>query len=421
MRANDDIYNEKSLLDEEEVRSLYLHFPFCASRCLYCDFETDEYKSNDPLMQEYSFALSFLVRSLAVAGITGNVSTIYFGGGTPSFMGNRNLSSLVYLISTRINLTDDTEFTLELNPDSFDKQMFKDLWALGVNRYSVGVQSFDDGVLRFLGRRHDSKKASDVLELLATRNANRSVDLICGIPGQSERSFLSDLERCIELGIEHVSIYPLVVEEGTPLSLQVSKGEVEKPDEDLQASEMIAAQELLAHAGLQRYEVSNYARPGFESRHNISYWTGRQYIGVGTSAASLLSVRAFRKVADTGLLEHDLQCDDLSSDAFVRMTQDASAFTQASSKTFSVTCEVLSRRQAICEQVMLRMRLARGIPDLLLRDAEKSVPGLKNTFDDLLAKGLVSKGSANWYPTQRGWLCGNDIYGPIWENASVDS
>lgn len=380
MLETGDVYNEKALFDDAGVTSLYLHFPFCASRCIYCDFKTDAYKIDDPLMQEYSFALSFIVRSLAVAGITGEVSTIYFGGGTPSYMGNRNLSSLVYLISTRINLTDDTEFTLELNPDSFNQQMFKDLWALGVNRYSVGVQSFDDEILHAMGRRHDSKQALDVLELLATRNANRSIDLICGIPGQTERSFLSDIERAIELGIEHVSIYPLTVEEKTPLASLVAKGKIGQPDEDLQADEMIAAQELLEQAGLKRYEVSNYARTGYESRHNVAYWTGRQYLGVGTSAASLLTANTFRRLEESGMLESDVQPDDASEDSYIRMTQNSSASQQAASNKLSVTCEVLSRTQAVCEQVMLRMRLSRGISDAMLGEAKHAVPGLKATL-----------------------------------------
>lgn len=407
------IMEKDTLLDEGGPSSLYLHFPFCASRCSYCDFTTDAYPADDPLMREYAFALSFLVRSCSVADLVGGIRTIYFGGGTPSFIGNRNLTSLVYLISTRINLTDETEFTLELNPDSFDEKTFKDLWALGVNRYSVGVQSFDDEVLHTLGRRHDAAQAERVLSLLATRDANRSIDLMCGIPGQSPESFLSDVSHSIELGIPHLSIYPLTVEAGTPFAHMLEAGTIEPVDEDLQAEEMLAARDLLEAAGLVRYEVSNYARPGFESRHNLAYWTGKEYLGVGTSASGFVSAKTFSRLRERGLVT----CADveLPDDAFVRITDTATASEQAASSSMPVSCEPLTRQQAICEQVMLRMRLAEGISRELLDEATGEVVGLERVFDDLIAEGLLSRMDDRMIPTDRGWLCGNEVFAAIWD------
>ncbi|MBQ6453206.1 MAG: radical SAM protein, partial [Coriobacteriales bacterium] len=146
----------ESLLPGDGIEGLYLHVPFCRKRCSYCAFHSQALPQDDPLLDDYALALSNRVRRLSKAGLLGDLRTIYLGGGTPSFLGARRLSGLIYMISLRVNLHDDTEFTLELNPDSFDRALLKDLWALGVNRYSVGVQSFDDAVLKRLGRIHDA-------------------------------------------------------------------------------------------------------------------------------------------------------------------------------------------------------------------------------------------------------------------------
>lgn len=410
----------ETLLDGGAIRGLYIHFPFCARRCRYCDFTTSACPEGDPLMREYTFAVSFLARSAAVAGLCGEVKTFYLGGGTPSFIGNRNLTSLLYLLSTRMNLEDDTEFTLELNPDSFDQDLFKDLWALGVNRYSVGAQSFDDDVLARLGRIHDARQTDEVVELLSSRGANVSVDLMCGVPGQSPESFLADVAHAVALGVGHVSVYPLTIEPGTPLAQDVASGSVDDVDEDLQADEMTAADGMLAEAGLVRYETANFARPGFESRHNLGYWTGRQYLGLGTSAASMLSADNFRRLVDAGVFQTDVDLSALDDDAVVRATVVSPADQIAASMKQRVSVEVLDHASALVEQVMLRMRLAAGVSDDLLSEALEADPALAGVFADLGDKGLVTRSADSFVPTERGWLLGNEVFGAIWDTAAGD-
>jgi oxygen-independent coproporphyrinogen-3 oxidase len=413
-------YNpEKHLVDESGISGLYIHLPFCASRCAYCDFVTDAYPADDPLMRDYTYALAYLIRTASVSGLTGGLSTFYLGGGTPSYTGSRNLSSLVYLISTRINLTDDSEFTMELNPDSFDEKMFRDLWALGINRYSVGVQSFDDGVLATLGRRHDARRALEVIELLGTREANCSIDLICGIPGQSRESFLADVRRVIDLGIPHVSIYPLTIEEGTPLQGSIARGEFDAPDEDLQADLMLAARDMLEEAGIMRYEVSNYARPGFEAHHNLGYWTGRQYLGVGTAASSFVSAGLFSQLIESRIVEIG-EMPVIPEGSFLRLTGTADARAQANLTTMPVSVEVLDRSQVICEAVMLRMRLRDGISEELFAQAMEDVPALGRHMDMLVEQELVEARAGRFVPTDRGWLCGNTVFGSLWDAAEND-
>jgi oxygen-independent coproporphyrinogen-3 oxidase len=408
-----------ALLDMDAIRALYLHIPFCASRCNYCDFSTEACPADDPLVRDYVFALSFLARTSAVAGTCGDVETFYLGGGTPSHVGNRNLSSLLYLLSTRMNLEDGTEFTLELNPESFDRSTFKDLWALGVNRYSVGVQSFDDEVLGRLGRIHDSARSEEVVSMLSERDANVSVDLMCGIPGQSRESFLDDVAHAIELGVKHVSVYPLTIEEGTPFAHDVASGAMEAPDDDLQADEMLAAAEMLASAGFERYETANFARAGFRSRHNLAYWTGKEYLGLGTSAASMLSPTSFRTLVEAGVFVPEDDPVDIPEDAVVRTTVVSPTDEIAHTMHQRVRLEVLTHERAVAEQVMLRMRLSDGISDGLLDAGCDADPALRETFDRLVEQGLVVHESHSFHTTTRGWLLGNVVFGAIWDTVSA--
>lgn len=405
-------------LIDHRITGLYLHFPFCVSRCKYCNFPTQATESGSRLMDDYTFMLANHVRRLSKAGLVGNLKTMYLGGGTPSYAGNNNLTSLLYMISLKVNLLDDTEITLEANPDSFDRQMLRDLWALGVNRYSLGVQSFDDEVLKVLGRAHSARQAEEAIDLLNWREANFSIDLMCGIPGQSPDSFLADVSHAIELGARHVSVYPLTIEEGTPFAAAVKAGRMDTPDDDLQADEMLAARKLLEQAGLERYEVASYAYPGFESRHNTGYWTGRGYVGFGTAAASMVTTEKFGMLVDAGIIAPDSEVDVQNAET-VRFTCTAGAEAFSQDMTMPVSCETLSRREAILEQVMLRMRLASGLDDSLLADASQEVSELSEIFAGLEADGLAAHDaeSASWKPTDRGWLLGNELFSRIWNLA----
>ncbi|MGI6033636.1 MAG: radical SAM family heme chaperone HemW [Coriobacteriales bacterium] len=396
------------------IQALYLHVPFCTSRCSYCDFDT-EACHDDELMDAYTDALSLAVRRASKAGLLTGVKTIYIGGGTPSYLGARRLSSLVYMISVSIQLENVCEFTLEANPDSLDERMVKDLFALGVDRFSLGVQSFSDAELSALGRAHNAKAAERAIATVQERTDNLSIDLICGAPGQDLASWEASINRALELGVRHVSVYPLMLEEGTPLTRAVEAGEATVADEDLQADMMLAASRLLEQAGLSRYEVASYAAPGYEARHNEAYWTGVEYLGLGAGAASMLTPQDFAACADAGLFAEDAPVQVPADAARVRLgeTHDVAAFCNSMGK-MSFAPEFLDARKAALEDLMLGMRLVRGVPVGQVERASELEPRVPDAFAKLVDEGLVERKDDRFAPTQRGWLMGNEVFGEIW-------
>ena len=391
------------------IESLYIHIPFCVSRCAYCDFVTSAC-DDDTRMDAYIDALSMQLRRAAKAGLFGGVRTIYIGGGTPTHLGSRRLNSLIYLISLSINLENVREFTVEANPESLDERMVADLYALGVDRFSIGAQSFDDAVLKEYGRVHDAAQIVRAVDAVRTRTDNFSLDLICGGPRQTIQSWKESLSRAIELGAKHVSVYPLTLEEGTCLYRRVDAGECTIADEETQAMMMECASELLEAHGLYRYEVASYARHGCESMHNSSYWTGVEYLGLGAGAASMLDFESAQAVFNAGIFSGEFPCQ-VNDCARVRIT--AAADDNAFSYSFgapSVDTESLTAREALLEDLMLGMRRSEGVERVLV----ERLPEAFEVFEGLVSKGLVYEDAGRFKPTQRGWLMGNEVYGAIW-------
>ena len=264
---------------------------------------------------------------------------------------------------------------MEANPDSLDERMVRDIWALGVNRLSIGVQSFDDEVLRILGRAHDADRAREAIRIAQDRFENVSIDLMCGIPGQSAESFKSSVEEAVQLGVKHVSVYPLTIEPFTYFDKLVMAGEMEEPDDDVEAMHMELAERILTDAGFTRYEVANYAKPGFESKHNSSYWTGVPYIGIGEQATTMTQNAEHRMRVVNGQVVDDLD-----------------------------------HRQMEAEDLMLGMRMARGVSDERVASALEWIPNALDELESLEADGYVEHVDGCWRPTRLGWLCGNDLY-----------
>lgn len=366
----------------DPYKALYIHVPFCKQRCRYCDFATQAVDADSPLVREYVDQTILEIRRAGKQGLLSEIETVYLGGGTPSFIGLGALTEIMYILGLSMHLTDQVECTMEANPDSLGERMVKDLWALGVNRLSIGVQSFDDEVLPILGRVHDAQAARDAVGIAHERFQNVSVDLMCGIPGQSDESFRESLRTAIDLGVTHVSVYPLAIEPGTPFDELVSRGDMPLPDDDVEAAHMRIASEVLHEAGLERYEVANYAKPGFQSRHNTAYWTGKPYLGIGPSAATMTqnAERRMRK-------QDDVITDDLNA------------------------------RQMRVEDVMLGMRMSLGVSEETLSRACVLAPELRGVMEGLVERGLVAHEGGRWRPTERGWLCGNELYGAIFDVA----
>jgi oxygen-independent coproporphyrinogen-3 oxidase len=357
-------------------QALYLHLPFCRQRCLYCDFATQAASVDDPALDEYVESLVREVREASRNGVLRSIRTIYLGGGTPSHLGLRRLVTLVYTLSLSINLDAQTEFTCEANPESLTAAMVRDLFALGVNRFSLGVQSLVDSELAALGRVHDAAQALAAVAAVRERTDNVSVDLMCGVPGQTLESFAHSVRGVLDSGVGHLSVYPLTIEAGTPYASMIASGVLQLPDEDLQAQMLELAAALAADAGLQRYEVASYARPGLECRHNTAYWTGVPYLGLGAGAASMRNLDdggRERRAAD-GTVEH------------------------------------LSASQACAEDIMLGMRMSRGVPIAQVEAAAGLLPGLAAVFAKLCKQGLVQRTATHYRPSQQGWLLGNLVF-----------
>jgi oxygen-independent coproporphyrinogen-3 oxidase len=268
---------------------IYLHIPYCIKKCSYCAFNSlpsggvsKEYLQAVYKEIDWTSSLFHLKDRL--------VDTIYLGGGTPSLLSPEEVEGLLGSIRSSYDLSENAEITLELNPTAQDEFNINGYRLAGINRLSIGVQSFDEQNLRFLGRLHGGKEAE--LSFARARKAgfdNISIDLICGLPGQRISDVKADLDRALKLRPEHISLYLLSIENGTPLYSAVRTGRVLPLDDEMQGEIYQGASEYLRINGYTRYETSNYARDGFESKHNMRYWSGEDYIGVGAGAHSFIS------------------------------------------------------------------------------------------------------------------------------------
>jgi oxygen-independent coproporphyrinogen III oxidase len=262
---------------------LYIHIPFCSSRCSYCDFATGIYQSE--LAEAYVRALVAEIKTSTNAGA--RIDTIYFGGGTPSLLDPAQLERILSAARNCFDLTEAAEITLEINPGTATLARLGEFRELGINRASFGVQTFDDRELAKLGRSHTASDARRTFhDLRAAGFANVSFDLIAGLPGQTLAGWERNVAEALELRPEHLSFYLLEVHSGTPLAQHIERGIQPKPDEDLAAVMYESMLERAVAAGYEHYEISNLCRPGFQSRHNTKYWTGEPYFGFGCSAHS---------------------------------------------------------------------------------------------------------------------------------------
>jgi len=261
---------------------IYVHFPYCTHRCTYCDF-TLQTPRRVPGARYADLVLAEL--ALRAPGAVGPAPSFYVGGGTPSLWAVDALARVLDGVRGTVGLAEGAEVTLEANPDQVDDAWVRGVRALGVNRVSLGVQALDDALLEALTRGHRVAGAERALARVAGGGFDSySVDFICGLPGQTAAGWAADLQRIVDLGAPHLSIYGLTVEPRTVLARDVARGTVAVPHDDLQAELLLMTHEVLCAAGYEHYEISNYAKPGHRALHNSSYWEGRPYLGLGAGA-----------------------------------------------------------------------------------------------------------------------------------------
>jgi oxygen-independent coproporphyrinogen III oxidase len=268
------------------LAGIYIHIPFCATRCHYCNFATGGYESE--LALRYTAAVR---EEIARSDVSNNpmmrrVDTIYFGGGTPTTLTVEQISSLIETCRLRFDVASDSEITVEANPGSISQNYLEELRSAGLNRLSFGVQSFDDDELRMIGRTHSAEEAREAVRTArAAGFANVSIDLIAGLPEQKMETWRRNIEEAFALAPDHLSVYLLELYKDAPLLHRINRGELRAVDDELTVEMYFALVDEAERRGFEHYEISNWARPGFESRHNLKYWTGAPYWAFGISAA----------------------------------------------------------------------------------------------------------------------------------------
>lgn len=408
------------------VTALYVHVPFCAQKCRYCDFDSRSFApcNMSVALDTYFEQLYARLDAFGDAGALAQIRTVYVGGGTPSLAGER-LVEFARRISAWCK---PVEFTCEANPESLTAELATALAGVGVTRVSLGVQTLDNAELTAIGRIHDADRALAAITTVKDAGLVVSCDLMCGLPGQTDLSWQRTLDGVLAAAPHHVSVYPLTLEEGTPLYRMACRDESLEPDEDFQAACMDAARERLSAAGYHPYEVASYALDGHECAHNIAYWTGQGYLGLGRSAAGMLDAEDFDRLA--GLFPGVSSRGDAYRVRLVQRDDDATAF----------EAEYLSQREAAAEDLMLACRMTRGVAsDLLIRVA-RVIPAdeLTAACDRALELSLatwvpetlgVHEGPftsadvvaghvrARLAPTHLGWLDGNVLFELFWDLA----
>ena len=371
---------------------LYLHIPFCARKCLYCDFYSVEQPQS---LDRYLFALLRQMEEYAPTCAAYRLDTLFIGGGTPSLLSRRQWDKLFRGVEHSFRLSRDMEVTVEVNPDSVDQKQLSHLHRLGVNRISIGVQSFDDALLQGIGRLHSAERARQaVREARRAGFDNISLDLMYGLPGQTPQQFYDSLREAFDLGVEHLSAYGLKVEDNTPFGRMGNK--LLLPDDDTWANEYLELCRRTRQAGYYQYEISNFAKPGCASRHNLKYWTLEEYLGLGPAAHSYLGNRRFGFVRD---LEQYCACYE---------GKDKSGFDDQS--LLSEYLEI-APQDAPADYVMLSLRLTRGLDarefsKIYGRDFEALTKG---RLDAYLKAGFMKKEGSRYRLTPRGFLVSNAI------------
>lgn len=372
--------------DERPV-GIYIHIPFCRRKCSYCDFYSIP-TFDDALCDRYAAAL---VRQIAETAptVAGKVDSVYFGGGTPTVFGAKRLCAVLGAIHKHFTVEKTAEITTEANPESTDKKTMKALRRAGFNRVSFGVQSSCDAELRAMGRLHDFSAAKAAVEAArAAKFKNVSVDLMYGVEGQTAESWRRSIADILALKPEHISAYGLKVESGTPLARAVEAGDVLLPDDDTQAEYYETACELLRDAEYVHYEISNWAKPGYESRHNLRYWRLEPYIGFGAAAHS----DAF-----------GIRC------AAPRDIEKYMTAVESGGEIFEDYDRIPPSERAF-EYVMLALRTGDGIDAGTLRRSYRLDPdAAAETIDALAEQGLVARTPHGFRLTERGALLSNTL------------
>lgn len=371
---------------------IYVHIPFCASKCSYCDFYS--LAKCDQMMPAYQKALLAHIRESAAALKNYEVDTIYFGGGTPSFYGADRIVEIFNELKLNGNVRVDAEVTVECNPDSTSLNALKLLRSEGVNRISMGVQATDNDLLKLIGRRHNYRQV--VAAVQNARDAgfeNLSLDLMYGLPSQTKADWATTLSEIVKFHPEHLSCYGLKLEPGTPMYENYRNSPV-LPDDDEQADMYSYCVEMLAHYGYEQYEISNFSIPGYASRHNLKYWNREDYMGFGPGAHSCIGNQRYSFVSDLK--------------TYISGVSHGTSLVDEH--------EIISQAEAAVEYVMLAMRTVHGMSEYEYRVNSKCRwEPMEQVLQAFRSKGWCVCDQGQWHFTTEGFLISNTLIGILLE------
>ncbi|HCE58342.1 MAG TPA: coproporphyrinogen III oxidase [Prolixibacteraceae bacterium] len=368
------------------MAGIYIHIPFCRQKCYYCDF----YKTvNTSLLGRYLQALKteMQLRADYLGGET--VETLYFGGGTPSVLSEQDLSEIISFVRSHFLISSGLEITLEANPDDLTTSYLQQVYNAGVRRLSIGIQSFQDELLKKMNRRHDSGQAVEAIENAVSTGFNDiSVDFIYGLPGLTNRQWKADLQKVFSLPVTHLSAYHLTYHEGTPFNTWLKKGTLKQLTETESISQFETLVEMARENGFEHYEISNFARNGMYSKHNTSYWTGKKYLGLGPSAHS------FNGVSRRWNVSH--------AEKYIKATTLNEAFSEE---------EILTDANRYNEYVLTRIRTMWGVSvsEIQNQYGEEKAVYFQENIKKYLRSGLAVQTGETFTLTPKGWFVSDEI------------
>lgn len=360
------------------MAGLYIHIPFCRKACNYCNFHFST------SLNQINEMVSSIAKEMEMRAkeIDEEINTIYFGGGTPSLLHIGLLETLMNAAREHYNINDQAEITLEANPDDIDLEKAEAWKTLGINRFSIGIQSFADENLKWMNRAHNAKQSITAVDIIKqTGFQNYSIDLIYGTPGQSMEGWIKDLRTAFELGVPHLSCYALTVEEKTALNSLIKKGELPEINQDEQAERFEALMQLSADAGYHHYEISNFALPGYESKHNSAYWEGAVYLGFGPSAHSFDGVKRKWNISN--------------NNAYIK---------SLTNHLLPHKEETLSKKDVLNEYIMTALRQSKGIEKkiLLQKGGQTYLTEISSLINPYVKTQKVVEDETGWRLTNHG-------------------
>ncbi|MDD2619309.1 MAG: radical SAM family heme chaperone HemW [Syntrophomonadaceae bacterium] len=371
-------------------RGLYIHIPFCIKKCRYCDFYSEPL-ADSAYLESYTAALLIEIEQQAEKFSAAQISSIFIGGGTPSLLTVQQLAKIFSTIKKSFKLVDNIEISIEANPAALELSWLERIADIGINRLSIGVQSFADKELKILGRAHNCQDIMESIENLHSAGlTNFNIDLIYGIPGQSLNDWQNNLQRAVDCSPLHISAYLLQLGNDTPMAIDIEKGRLAMLDEDSEALLYYKALEFLQEKGLMHYEISNFCNRGFECLHNLNYWQAGEYIGIGAGAVSYTNCRRY--------------INQVSWQEYIRNFRDKQ-------NCVVEELEKMSAQEAIADAIILGLRLCRGINlhDYNIRFGTDIANEYADSILSGIEKGLLKMEKGQLSLTKQGYFLSNEV------------